>query len=160
MHRMWMPSRHRPRGKRKRRSSANNNPAHQQVAEAPICTCGHGVRRGWRDVLGCSQQQHHPWRNCHGTVHRRPHLVHRDCGQKVVASQLIRTIKSRINPPSAFFLTLGNKPTSSCRQKQPLVVLFGHAHPNRSMQWTTSNFENYRLRVLTHCGWDGIINRV
>jgi transposase len=21
------------------------------------------------------------------------------------------------------------------------------------------NFENYRLRVLTHCGWDGIINR-
>jgi transposase len=22
------------------------------------------------------------------------------------------------------------------------------------------NFDNYRLRVLTHCGWDGIINRV
>ena len=22
------------------------------------------------------------------------------------------------------------------------------------------NFEDYRLRVLTHCGWDGIINRV
>lgn len=22
------------------------------------------------------------------------------------------------------------------------------------------NFENYRLRVLTHCGWDGMINRV
>ncbi len=22
------------------------------------------------------------------------------------------------------------------------------------------NFENYRLRVLIHCGWDGIINRV
>lgn len=22
------------------------------------------------------------------------------------------------------------------------------------------NFENYRLRVLTHCGWDGIMNRV
>ena len=22
------------------------------------------------------------------------------------------------------------------------------------------NFENYRLRVLTHCGWNGIINRV
>lgn len=22
------------------------------------------------------------------------------------------------------------------------------------------NFENYRLRVLTHCGWDGVINRV
>ncbi len=22
------------------------------------------------------------------------------------------------------------------------------------------NFENYRLRVLNHCGWDGIINRV
>jgi transposase len=22
------------------------------------------------------------------------------------------------------------------------------------------NFENYRIRVLTHCGWDGIINRV
>ncbi len=22
------------------------------------------------------------------------------------------------------------------------------------------NSENYRLRVLTHCGWDGIINRV
>jgi transposase len=22
------------------------------------------------------------------------------------------------------------------------------------------NFENYRLRVLTHCGWDVIINRV
>jgi len=22
------------------------------------------------------------------------------------------------------------------------------------------NFTNYRLRVLTHCGWDGIINRV
>jgi len=22
------------------------------------------------------------------------------------------------------------------------------------------NFENYRLRVLTHCEWDGIINRV
>ena len=21
------------------------------------------------------------------------------------------------------------------------------------------NFDNYRLRVLTHCGWDGIINR-
>ena len=22
-----------------------------------------------------------------------------------------------------------------------------------------TNFENYRLRVLTHCGWDGMINR-
>ena len=22
------------------------------------------------------------------------------------------------------------------------------------------NFDNYRLRVLTHCGWNGIINRV
>ena len=22
------------------------------------------------------------------------------------------------------------------------------------------NFDNYRLRVLAHCGWDGIINRV
>nr|WP_276509413.1 transposase [Zhongshania antarctica] len=22
------------------------------------------------------------------------------------------------------------------------------------------NFENYRLRVLVHCGWGGIINRV
>ncbi len=22
------------------------------------------------------------------------------------------------------------------------------------------NFENYRLRVLAHCGWNGIINRV
>ncbi|MDE2057068.1 MAG: transposase, partial [Betaproteobacteria bacterium] len=22
------------------------------------------------------------------------------------------------------------------------------------------NFENYRLRVLTHCGWNGIFNRV
>jgi len=22
------------------------------------------------------------------------------------------------------------------------------------------NFENYRLRVVTHCGWSGIINRV
>ena len=22
------------------------------------------------------------------------------------------------------------------------------------------NFENYRLRVLVHCGWDGVINRV
>jgi len=22
------------------------------------------------------------------------------------------------------------------------------------------NFENYRMRVLAHCGWDGIINRV
>ena len=21
------------------------------------------------------------------------------------------------------------------------------------------NFENYRIRVMTHCGWDGIINR-
>ena len=22
------------------------------------------------------------------------------------------------------------------------------------------NFENYRLSVMTHCGWDGIIDRV
>ena len=22
------------------------------------------------------------------------------------------------------------------------------------------NFENYRMRVMTHCGWDGIINSV
>ncbi|MGA1206642.1 MAG: transposase [Litorivicinaceae bacterium] len=22
------------------------------------------------------------------------------------------------------------------------------------------NFNNYRLRVLAHCGWDGVINRV
>ena len=22
------------------------------------------------------------------------------------------------------------------------------------------NFENYRIRVMTHCGWDGVINRV
>ena len=22
------------------------------------------------------------------------------------------------------------------------------------------NFENYRIRVLAHCGWDGVINRV
>ena len=26
--------------------------------------------------------------------------------------------------------------------------------------WFYRNFENYRLRVLTHCGWDEIINRV
>lgn len=23
-----------------------------------------------------------------------------------------------------------------------------------------SNFENYRLRAVAHCGWDGVINRI
>jgi|GEM_PF-4059122 len=38
-----------------------------------------------------------------------------------------------------------------------------HPSPLKRLAMTTygiRNFENYRMRGLTHCGWDGIINRV
>ena len=45
------------------------------------------------------------------------------------------------------------------RKYRGLISLM-HRHQMSRRAYGFRHSENYRLRVLAHCGWDGIINRV
>jgi transposase len=65
---------------------------------------------------------------------------------------LAKTIQSWIEPIVAMWrFSRSNGVTEGFHNK--MEMLSRRAYGFR-------NFENYRLRVMTHCGWDGIINRV
>ena len=66
--------------------------------------------------------------------------------------ELAKTILSWLEPIVAMWrFSKSNGITESFHNK--MEMLSRRAYGFR-------NFENYRLRVLAHCGWDGIINRV
>jgi len=54
-----------------------------------------------------------------------------------------------------FFLLKG----SAVRRSTKLQQDFSKKEIMTRCVYGFSNFENYRLRVLAHCGWNGIINR-
>ena len=65
---------------------------------------------------------------------------------------LARTLTSWLEPIVAMWrLSRSNGITEGFHTKMEMMTRRAYGF---------RNFENYRLRVLTHCGWDGIINRV
>lgn len=65
---------------------------------------------------------------------------------------LAKTLKSWIEPIVAMWrFRKSNSITEGFHNKMEMISRRAYGF---------RNFENYRLRVLTHCGWDGIINRV
>jgi len=65
---------------------------------------------------------------------------------------LVRTLKSWMAPILAMWrFSKTNGITEGFHNKMEMMSRRAYGF---------RNFENYRLRVLTHCGWDGIINRV
>jgi transposase len=65
---------------------------------------------------------------------------------------LARTLKSWLEPIIAMWrFSKSNGITEGFHNKMEMMSRRAYGF---------RNFENYRLRVLTHCGWDGIINRV
>lgn len=66
--------------------------------------------------------------------------------------RLARTLKSWLEPIVGMWrFTKTNGTTEGFHNKMEMMSRRAYGF---------RNFENYRLRVLTHCGWDGIINRV
>ncbi|MEM8493396.1 MAG: ISL3 family transposase [Pseudomonadota bacterium] len=66
--------------------------------------------------------------------------------------RLAKTLKSWLEPIITMWrVGLSNGPTEGFHNKMEMMSRRAYGF---------RNFENYRLRVLTHCGWDGIINRV
>lgn len=66
--------------------------------------------------------------------------------------RLARTLRSWLEPIVAMWrFTKSNGITEGFHNKMEMMSRRAYGF---------RNFENYRLRVLTHCGWDGIINRV
>lgn len=66
--------------------------------------------------------------------------------------RLAKTLTSWLEPVVAMWrFTKSNGPTEGFHTKMEMMTRRAYGF---------RNFENYRLRVLTHCGWDGIINRV
>jgi transposase len=65
---------------------------------------------------------------------------------------LARTLKSWMTPIIAMWrFRKSNGITEGFHNKMEMISRRAYGF---------RNFENYRLRVLVHCGWDGIINRV
>ena len=65
---------------------------------------------------------------------------------------LARTLKSWLQPIVAMWrFSKTNGITEGFHTKMEMMTRRAYGF---------RNFENYRIRVLTHCGWDGIINRV
>ena len=106
-----------------------------------------------------------------------------DAKQKLVQYLLLKTLnKKRAKTKLAGFLTLLQQLHASPLRTlaktlmswlEPVVAMWRFSKSNaitegfhNKMEMISRrafgfrNFENYRLRVLTHCGWDGIINRV
>lgn len=66
--------------------------------------------------------------------------------------RLAKTLTSWLEPVTAMWrFSKSNGPTEGFHNKMEMMSRRAYGF---------RNFENYRLRVLTHCGWDGIINRV
>ena len=66
--------------------------------------------------------------------------------------RLAKTLTSWLEPIVMMLRTnKSNGPTEGFHNKMEMMS-------RRAYGFT--NFENYRMRVMTHCGWDGIINRV
>ena len=66
--------------------------------------------------------------------------------------RLAKTLTSWLEPIVMMWRTnKSNGPTEGFHNKMEMMS-------RRAYGFT--NFENYRMRVMTHCGWDGIINRV
>jgi len=66
--------------------------------------------------------------------------------------RLAKTLTSWLEPIVAMWrFGKSNGPTEGFHTKMEMMTRRAYGF---------RNFENYRLRVLTHCGWDGIINRV
>lgn len=66
--------------------------------------------------------------------------------------RLAKTLTSWLEPIVAMWrFSKSNGPTEGFHNKMEMMTRRAYGF---------RNFENYRLRVLTHCGWDGIINRV
>ena len=103
--------------------------------------------------------------------------------QKLVKFMLLKTLtakrmKAKLPPYFELLEQLRNSPLSSLARTltswmEPIVAMWRFSKTNgitegfhNKMEMISRraygfrNFENYRLRVLTHCGWDGIINRV
>ncbi len=103
--------------------------------------------------------------------------------QKLVRLMLLKTLnayRAQIKLPKLMELLqqLKNSPLRTLAKTltawlQPIVAMWRFSKTNgitegfhTKMEMMTRraygfrNFENYRLRVLTHCGWEGIINRV
>jgi transposase len=103
--------------------------------------------------------------------------------QKLVSFMLLKTLTARrmkAKLPRYFELLeqLRNSPLRALAKTltswmEPIVAMWRFSKTNSITEgfhnkmemisrraYGFRNFENYRLRVLTHCGWDGIINRV
>ena len=66
--------------------------------------------------------------------------------------RLAKTLSSWLQPIIAMWrFTKSNAITEGFHNKMEMMARRAYGF---------RNFDNYRLRVLTHCGWDGIINRV
>ena len=66
--------------------------------------------------------------------------------------KLAKTLSSWLEPIVMMWRTnKSNGPTEGFHTKMEMMSRRAYGF---------RNFENYRLRVMTHCGWDGIINRV
>jgi transposase len=66
--------------------------------------------------------------------------------------RLAKTLMSWLEPIVMMWrFSKSNGPTEGFHNKMEMMTRRAYGF---------RNFENYRLRVLTHCGWDGIINRV
>jgi len=66
--------------------------------------------------------------------------------------KLAKTLTSWLEPIVMMWrVSKSNGPTEGFHTKMEMMTRRAYGF---------RNFENYRLRVLTHCGWDGIINRV
>ena len=66
--------------------------------------------------------------------------------------RLAKTLTSWLEPIVMMWrFSKSNGPTEGFHNKMEMMTRRAYGF---------RNFENYRLRVMTHCGWDGIINRV
>ena len=66
--------------------------------------------------------------------------------------RLAKTLTSWLGPITMMWrVSTSNGPTEGFHNKMEMMTRRAYGF---------RNFENYRMRVLTHCGWDGIINRV
>lgn len=103
--------------------------------------------------------------------------------QKLMRFMLLKTLKARrarakLPPYLELLEQLKNSPLRALAKTltswmEPIIAMWRFSKSNgitegfhNKMEMMTRraygfrNFENYRLRVLAHCGWDGIINRV
>tara|TARA_B100001540_G_scaffold317210_1_gene349484 strand:- start:86 stop:484 length:399 start_codon:yes stop_codon:yes gene_type:complete len=66
--------------------------------------------------------------------------------------RLARTLTSWLEPIVMMWRTnKSNGPTEGFHNKMEMMTRWAYE---------SRNFENFRLRVLTHCRWDGMMNRV